>query len=478
MKKIFLFVGILAASMGMVSCTEDYTDWADPQKNGPEDPQGALSATIAAVSSEIKYETAPEAIELVQFQSAANAKEGTTVKFSKIVINDTEAIEFEQEGNNVIVTKEALANTVRKVYNSQAEVTRELSIVADLYVVGPTGEAVPCVAGPVKVNYVPAPLPASTKDAAFYYIGTSQGWNISNCTPLNDNGDGTWSAEITVGNSDWFKFIPQSAVDAADWSGLYGCEVNGSTASEDFIKHEGESMMVEFAGTYIFTLDVVNFTYSVVPAKALYFIVGTPNGWSNTLKSAFYPTTVTEQSYTAYFTGAWDMKLWKSDFFGNWDNAMGSAVDGDGSESGTLVTSNAQAFQSPEAGYYTVSIDFSTLSYKWTKLENQTPTEYTYISLAGGFNGWGDTDMTQVSNSNTHNWYISNLEIAEASEFKFKANHDWTVNWGSDADLTKTYFGVGAQNGSNIVLPAGTYNIYFNDITGQFVVEAVEAAQL
>ena len=86
--------------------------------------------------------------------------------------------------------------------------------------------------------------------------------------------------------------------------------------------------------------------------------------------------------------------------------------------------------------------------------------------------------MTQVSNSNTHNWYISNLEIAEASEFKFKANHDWAVNWGSDADLTKTYFGVGAQNGSNIVLPAGTYNIYFNDITGQFVVEAVEAAQL
>ncbi|MGN0230082.1 MAG: DUF5115 domain-containing protein [Muribaculaceae bacterium] len=472
MKKIFLFVGILAASMGMVSCNEDYTDWADPQKNGPEDPQGSVSATISAVSSEIKYETASDAIELVQFQNAANAKEGTTVKFSKIVINETEAIEFEQEGNNVIVTKEALATAVRNIYQSQAAVTRELSIVADLYVVGPEGEAVPCVAGPVKVNYTPAPLPASTKDAAFYYIGTSQGWDMSNCTPLSDNGDGTWSATITVGNSDWFKFIPQSAVDAADWAGLYGCEVNGSTASSDFIKYEGEAMMVEMAGTYIFTLDVVNFTYSVIPAKALYFIVGTPNGWSNTLKSAFYPTTVMEQSYTAYFTGAYDVKIWKSDFFSDWDNIIG-AGNGDNSVTGSLVTVEPGAFSSPEAGYYTVKADFASMTYEWVKLGNQSPTEYTYISLAGDFNSWGNTDMTKVANNNTHNWYISNLEIAEDTKFKFKADHDWAVNWGSDVDLTKTYFGTGAQNGADMVLPAGTYNIYFNDITGQFVVEAL-----
>ena len=142
------------------------------------------------------------------------------------------------------------------------------------------------------------------------------------------------------------------------------------------------------------------------------------------------------------------------------------------------MTSNANAFQSPEAGYYTVSIDLSTLSYKWTKLENQTPKEYTSISLSGDFNNWSKTDMTQVSSSNTHNWYIYNLEIANNSGFKFLADHEWTVNWGGKIDLSKTYFGVGAQDGDNLQLPAGTYNIYFNDITGQFVVEAVETAQL
>ena len=86
--------------------------------------------------------------------------------------------------------------------------------------------------------------------------------------------------------------------------------------------------------------------------------------------------------------------------------------------------------------------------------------------------------MTQVSSSNTHNWYIYNLEIANNSGFKFLAGHEWTVNWGGNIDLSKTYFGVGAQDGDNLQLPAGTYNIYFNDITGQFVVEAVETAEL
>ena len=473
MKKIFLYVSILAASMGMVSCTEDYTDWADPQKNGPEDPQGAVSAVISAVSSDIKYETAADEIEFVQFQNAPNAKEGSTAKFVKVLINETQEVEFTQEGNNVIVSKEALASAVTALYQSQAEVTRELSVTANLYVVSPSGEGVPSVAGPVKINYTPKPLPASTKDAAFYYIGTSQGWNIGNCTPLSDNGDGTWSAIITVGNDDWFKFIPQSAVDAGDWSGLYGCAENGSTAASDFIVYEGESMKVEKAGTYIFTLDVVNFTYSVIPAKALYFIVGTPTGWSQTLKSALYPTTAMQQSYTAYFTGAWDMKIWASADFGNWDYCIGTAKDGDNSASGSLITSNSQSFASPEAGYYTLKVDFASMTYEWVKLDNQSPKEYTNISLAGGFNGWSDTDMTKVNQSNTHNWYISNLEIAEDTKFKFKADHDWTVNWGSDVDLTKTYFGTGAQNGADIALPAGTYNIYFNDITGEFVVEAL-----
>lgn len=466
MKKIFLYVSILAATIGMASCTEDYTDWADPQHNEQESPLGAISATVAAATGEVKYETASDDVEFVKFVSAPNVKEGTVAKFTKLVINETEEVAFTQEGDVALVKKTDLAAAVRKLYESQAYTSRELSVVANLALVGPDGAAVPAVAAPVKINFLPAPLPASTKDSKFYYIGTSQGWNMSNCTPLEDNGDGKWSTIITVGDSDWFKFIPQSAVDAADWKGLYGCAENGSTASSDFIVYEGESMKVEKAGTYIFTLDVVNFTYSVIPAKAVYFIVGTPTNWDNTLKSAFYPTTVMKQSYTAYFSGAYDMKIWASADFGNWNNCIGTVKDGDNSSSGSLITSGANSFASPDPGYYTVTVDFATYTYTWTKLDNQEPTSFSRITLAGDFNNWSDTDMTQV---NPHNWSLIGLVVEKDGGLKFKGNASWDVNWGCEADMATSYFGKGVQNGANIVVPAGTYDVFFNDITGEFV---------
>ncbi|MGM9803039.1 MAG: DUF5115 domain-containing protein [Muribaculaceae bacterium] len=471
MKKIFLYVSILAASVAMVSCNEDYTDWADPQHNEQDAAQGAVSASVVAVSSEVKAETAGDVIDLVRYVDASNAVAGSTPKFTKIIVNETEELAFTQADNVAQVNKSDLDAAVRNFYQSQAYQSRELNLTVEVAVVQPDGTAIPQKVSAIKVNYLPAPLPASTKDSKFYYIGTSQGWDMSNCTPLEDNGDGTWSAIITVGDSDWFKFIPQSAVDAADWSGLYGCAENGSTASSDFVVYEGESMKVEKAGTYIFTLDVVNFTYSVIPAKAVYYIVGTPNGWSDSLKSTFYPTTVMKQSYTAYFTGAWDMKIWASADFGNWGNCIGTVKDGDDSESGSLITEGANSFESPEAGYYTLTVDFGTLTYTWTKLDNQEPTEYSRITISGDFNDWGDTDMIQVKDTNTHNWYLYDLVVEEKTELKFKGDASWDINWGCGADIATDYFGKGVQNGANITVPAGTYDVFFNDITGEFVID-------
>src|SRR4029078_2528840 len=49
-------------------------------------------------------------------------------------------------------------------------------------------------------------------------------------------------------------------------------------------------------------------------------------------------------------------------------------------------------------------------------------------------------------------------------ELKFRANHDWTVNWGS-GDFPA---GVGVQDGPNIPVTAGEYNITFSSFTGAY----------
>ena len=48
---------------------------------------------------------------------------------------------------------------------------------------------------------------------------------------------------------------------------------------------------------------------------------------------------------------------------------------------------------------------------------------------------------------------------------KFRANGSWDINWGG----TELPAGTGYQNGPDIMLSAATYNVYFNDITGQYI---------
>ncbi|MCU0395663.1 MAG: carbohydrate binding domain-containing protein [Chitinophagaceae bacterium] len=57
----------------------------------------------------------------------------------------------------------------------------------------------------------------------------------------------------------------------------------------------------------------------------------------------------------------------------------------------------------------------------------------------------------------------------ETGEVKFRLNDSWTINWGSNTFPT----GVGWQDGPNIPVPAGTYNVYFYRQSGYYYFEQV-----
>ena len=183
-----------------------------------------------------------------------------------------------------------------------------------------------------------------------------------------------------------------------------------------------------------------------------------------------YPQSATLHSYTTLFNG--NIKMINSNDMGsdNWGACYGTPTDGDTSVSASLQQ-NAGAIHVPEAGYYTLTVDFDGMSYTWTKCENQEPTVYTSISLIGDFNNWGgDADLEQIA---PHNWFIGNFEVGSTGGIKFRANHDWPINWGATLNVGDVNYGVGVGNGDNISVPAGTYNVFFNDITGDFVFQAI-----
>jgi hypothetical protein len=90
-------------------------------------------------------------------------------------------------------------------------------------------------------------------------------------------------------------------------------------------------------------------------------------------------------------------------------------------------------------------------------------TKATTISILGsGVNGWEPTAATEITLSSTDdfNFTILNLPISNGA-VKFRQDLGWTINWGSNATIS----GIAIQDGNNIVLPAGNYNVFFNRIT-------------
>jgi len=76
--------------------------------------------------------------------------------------------------------------------------------------------------------------------------------------------------------------------------------------------------------------------------------------------------------------------------------------------------------------------------------------------------GWdSDTDMTQ--NPDSSNLWTLSILLTDG-EAKFRANDAWDINWG-DTDFP---IGIGVQNGPNIPVVGGLYDITFNSNTGAY----------
>ena len=123
-------------------------------------------------------------------------------------------------------------------------------------------------------------------------------------------------------------------------------------------------------------------------------------------------------------------------------------------------------FGVPAAGYYTFAVNFETLTYTITPFDASEAATYPTVGLIGDATttGWdSDIDMMVNSEFDPHNWYMYNVELSNG-QIKFRANDAWDVSWGS----TTPYSGTATLGGENIPVTAGVYNIWFNDLTGDY----------
>jgi hypothetical protein len=145
--------------------------------------------------------------------------------------------------------------------------------------------------------------------------------------------------------------------------------------------------------------------------------------------------------------------------WGTNDGVTLAVNDGTGSDPG--------AFEIPAEGYYIFEVNIDAGTFSITPYDASGDPTYSTIGIIGDAtaNGWGDpdTDMTQ-SAFNPHLWFINGVTLSDG-EMKFRANDSWDTNWGGSTSIS----GMGSLNGPNIPVTAGTYDIWFNDITGRYI---------
>lgn len=490
MKKLSLYISIALAGLFMGSCSEDFKDWADPQTNPQEDAITIPGFTATAAQAIDFASVTTDSVNTFSLSSAA-LPEGFTLANARLELTP-QGVENATKTtvNTDLNGKGAVADLAPVVESAYGKRPTARTFDAQVYVNAvKDGQAVLIDAG--KINLVMTPK-APFIDTNYYLVGQMTDWSLDTKFKFTHSDADVYEDPVftimftTTDDNQYWKIIPQGNVDAGNiWAvennpkGVVGVEKDGDDAMSGTLlttTSKGEKAnagKIAKAGIYQMTINMMDYTYSIKQIAPEYYLVGALQSWSDLNMSCLMTAeTAMVQNFTTKWTGDANMKIWLGSDFGKWDNAFGSASgDGVNTAEGKLKAGGG-AIVCPEKGaYYTFTADFSTMTYKWTKLANQNPTEFKHVSLIGVGGKWNEGDDIDLEQVAPHNWYLAKQEIP-AGGLKIRADHKWRDdgNWGFAEGQKYESKGTLITSGgsSNISVPAGTYNIYFNDITGAY----------
>lgn len=490
MKKLSLYISIALAGLFMGSCSEDFKDWADPQTNPQEDAITIPGFTATAAQAIDFASVTTDSVNTFSLSSAA-LPEGFTLGNARLELTP-QGVENATKTtvNTSLDGKGAVADLASVVESAYGKRPTARTFDAQVYVNAvKDGQAVLIDAG--KINLVMTPK-APFIDTNYYLVGQMTDWSLDTKFKFTHSDADVYEDPVftimftTTDDNQYWKIIPQGNVDAGNiWAvennpkGVVGVEKDGDDAMSGTLlttTSKGEKAnagKIAKAGIYQMTINMMDYTYSIKQIAPEYYLVGALQSWSDQNMSCLMTAeTAMVQNFTTKWTGDANMKIWLGSDFGKWDNAFGSASgDGVNTAEGKLKAGGG-AIVCPEKGaYYTFTADFSTMTYKWTKLANQNPTEFKHVSLIGVGGKWNEGDDIDLEQVAPHNWYLAKQEIP-AGGLKIRADHKWRDdgNWGFAEGQKYESKGTLITSGgsSNISVPAGTYNIYFNDITGAY----------
>ena len=425
----------------MAGCTEDYKDWAQPFQNGPEEPV-SVSISVSPGAAVDFATITDETVKL--FSASVSNPEGAEATYTASITNE--------DGSKEIAIK-----TDENFFCSTAELE---SAVNALWGRRPVARTIPVkVLAYVKVNGVAIASTGTTTltatpnapviEEAYYITGTVNGWDNNNTDyELSNGGADPYENSIftvmipgdKVSGDIEFKVTPKSGL-GGDWS---KCLTASDTEGVFATNNAGGNLKVAYvagAKFYRIQFDLMNQTWSGAGLSFgdYFYEIGNESGWG-TSHALAGPANDGKYKGYYYLNGEFKFKP-NAD---NWDDDL-EYVSGT-TTSGTLTDVGGPNCPDPGEGFYEIFLDAGALNYTLTKIES--------VSMIGGFNEWG-SDLEMTYNAEEGCWEVTTDQVS--GEYKFRANHDWAINWGGDVKgLT--------QDGANLSIDGGshTFKLYLS----------------
>ena len=439
--------------MSMVSCTEDYTDWGNPQSNSQEEAVAFGNGSVTPVDVINLADVTTEKIKVASIVAPTSSDAAYTPNYK---INfDGQSFDIDADGNM------ATADLVNYITNKYGKRPTERDIDATLDAWQSNGStAVKMVTSETfQVKAIPE---APFIDNGYYLVGDMfttddvNGWTKGVAKAFNHSKEDVYddpiftvSFETTKADQYW-KIIPKKNIDADDlWApGVVGPKVDGDDSMTGALTNgEAKAGKIAKAGKYKLTINMMDYSYTIeeVNYDPFIYFIGSTDGWkSNDQKLALVDDA--KGVYTGYVyladpnNAGFEFKFQRAK--DNRETAIGASTFVTFKESAIGVANGNLGVKDGEGVYY-MDVNLSEGTITATKVET--------MGIIGGFNNWaGDAPMTW--NPEEYCFEATNVGVT-ADGWKFRVNGDWPINLGGSLNnLT--------AGGDNLTVAGNTVKLY------------------
>lgn len=456
--------------MGMVSCTEDFTDWGNPQTNSQKEAVAFGNGSVAPVDVINLADVNTEKVKVASIVAPTSSNAAYTPNYK---INfDGQSFDIDADGN--MATAELTSYIVDKYGKRPTE--RDIDATLDAWVSNGSTAVKMATSATFQVKAIPE---APVIEEGYYLVGDMfttiegeteiSGWTKESAKAFKHSDKDVYEDPIftisfeTKKPDQYWKIIPKKNIDSGDiWAaGVVGPKVDGDDSMTGLLTNgDAKAGKIAKAGKYKLTINMMDYSYTLeeVNYDPFIYFIGATDGWTKAEQKLALVDDA-KGVYTGYLYCA-DPNGWGNQFkfqrvAGSWDNEINSGAFSTFSGAATSEGGNIGVNAGEGVYYFDVNLGEGTI----------TATKVETMGIIGGFNNWdGDAKMTW--NAEEYCFEATNVGVT-ADGWKFRVNGDWPINLGGSLNnLT--------AGGDNLTVAGNTVKLYPTRKTSENIYCTVE----